>query len=256
MAKKKKHADHENLERWLISYADFITLLFALFVVLYAISEVDAAKLKKVANAFQFAFGVAGTEGVEKMPVMDFQSKDRHIALPVKGVETVSRLYYPEEAQGFEKIKKNLQEDFIGRGTEEKGPVPVVFDFSERGLVARFRVDYLFEPGTSRLKEGVLPLLTRMAKTLKEWDSTLAFEGHVDFKSGEGGESDGWRISAARSASLVRFFIDQAYPPHMISSGVYGDTHAVIPNDKEKGEEPGKRLDVVVLSKWERGNEP
>lgn len=248
------------MERWLISYADFITLLFALFVVLYALSEVDAAKLKKVANSFQYAFGVGGTEGAKKMPVMEFEARDRHIALPVKGLEEISRIYNPDEVKGFLKLKEALQKVFekkkeVGGG---EGTAPVDFEFFERGLVVRFQEGYIFESGKAKIREETFFSLDRMGKILKDWEASIIVEGFMDSNSSKDVKSpSNWNISVTRAAAMAQFFVNQAgFPPHLISTGVYGDSRLISSKDTEKGKEPNRVVDIVILSKWEKGNEP
>ncbi|MBI5185294.1 MAG: OmpA family protein [Nitrospinae bacterium] len=258
MARKKKEEEHENLERWLISYADFITLLFALFVVLYAISEVDVAKLKKVASSFQFAFGIAGTEGVEKVPVFDFRSRERYIPLPVKGVDEISHLYYPEEAEGFERIKQAAEPLFQKDAPDGRKVSPVAFDFTERGLILRFNADYLFSPASSEIRREARFPLRKTVEILKEAGTVLTIEGHTDNQPVAATDyPSNWELSAARASAMVKFFVDQCgFSPKKISIGAYGDARPISVNETEEGRSANRRMNILAMTKWERGNEP
>ena len=257
MARKKKHADHENLERWLISYADFITLLFALFVVLYGISEVDVQKLKKVSNSFQFAFSVSGTGGVEKIPLFEMQEMERMIPLPVKSVETITQLY-PGEAEKFEEVQKDVWGAIKTDVVKIKVPDMMVFELTERGLVIRLQSGYFFDVGSAELRPDVYPILDKVAKKLKAGKSHIRIEGHTDsipFSSPH--LPSNWELSAARASNIVKYLVEKIeFSPQRISAAAYGDSQPIASNETEAGRAKNRRIDIVVMSIRQTGFEP
>jgi chemotaxis protein MotB len=257
MARKKKHADHENLERWLISYADFITLLFALFVVLYGISEVDAQRLKKVANSFQFAFSMAGTGGVEQIPLFEMQEMERMIPLPVKTVEVISQLY-PGEAEMFEDVKKDIFGAIKTDVVKVNMPDMVVFELTERGLVVRLKAGYFFDVGNAEMRPEVYSILDKVAKRLRLGKSYIRIEGHTDsvpFSSSN--LPSNWELSAARASNIIKYLIEKhKFPPQRLSVAAYGDSNPIASNETEEGRAKNRRIDIVVMSVRETGYEP
>lgn len=257
MARKKKHADHENLERWLISYADFITLLFALFVVLYGISEVDVQKLKKVANSFQFAFSMFGSGGVEDIPMLDIQKKERMIPLPIKTTEAITQLY-PGEAEKFEEVKKDIWNAIKNDLVRVKMPDSMLFELTERGLVVRLHAGYFFDPGSAEIRHEVLPILDRVAEKLKMGKHHIRIEGHTDSAPiSTMNFPSNWELSAARASNIAKYIIDRfKFSPQHISVAAYGDSRPIASNENEEGRAKNRRIDIVVLSIRETGYEP
>ncbi|MEK6590393.1 MAG: flagellar motor protein MotB [Nitrospinota bacterium] len=257
MARKKRHADHENLERWLISYADFITLLFALFVVLYGISEVDAQKLKKVSNSFQFAFSLSGTGGVEQIPMLETQIKERMLPVPVKSLEAITQLY-PGELEKFEEVRKDIGDAIINDIINTRMPESVVFDLTERGLVIRLQSANFFAPGSAEIMPEVLPILDKVAKKLKVLKSHIRIEGHTDsIPISTSNFPSNWDLSAARASNIVKYLINKfQFPPERITVAAYGDSRPIAENEAETGRAKNRRIDIVVMSIREVGYEP
>lgn len=257
MARKKKHADHENLERWLISYADFITLLFALFVVLYGISEVNVQKLKKVANSFQFAFSMAGTGGVEKIPLFEMQEMERMIPLPVKTLETITQLY-PGEAEKFEEVQKDVWGAIKTDVVKVNIPDLMFFELTERGLVIRLHAGYFFAPGSADLKPEVYPILDKVAKRLKAGKSHIRIEGHTDsIPISSAVFPSNWELSAARASNIVKYLVEKIeFSPQRLSAAAYGDSRPIASNETEAGRAKNRRIDILVMSVRQTGYEP
>jgi len=257
MSKKKKHADHENLERWLISYADFITLLFALFVVLYGISEVDVQKLKKAANSFQFAFSIAGIGGVEKIPLFEMEEMERMVPLPIKSIETITQLY-PGEAKMFEDVEKDIHGAIKTNVVKVNIPDLVGFELTERGLIIRLRAGHFFDPGSAELRPDVYPTLDKVAKKLKVGKSYIRVEGHTDsIPISSTVFPSNWELSAARASNIIKYLVEKVkFPPQRLSVAAYGDSRPIASNETEEGRAKNRRIDIVVMSVRETGYEP
>lgn len=148
MARKKKHEEHVNHERWLVSYADFITLLFAFFVILYALSEVDKNKLKKFAKSVQFAFAHVGSGGTmtQGKNADTFKPKVIGSSWPQGRRESD-----PGPFEGLTSIVQFLENSIMQWFLrEEEAQVEVLDD--EKGVVVRMPAERLFAPGSSSLR--------------------------------------------------------------------------------------------------------
>jgi chemotaxis protein MotB len=171
MKKRKKHQEeeHENLERWLVSYADFITLLFAFFVTMYAISRVDEKKLGSVVESLHRALGsTIFTQSSPPEPGV-FQTSSHPLDVSIiptpreKGVST----------EDFEKLAQNIQKKMAERmgnnGTHGEASLnELKFIIDKRGLVLRFSERFFFDSGDASIRPEVVPLLTVLAQSLED----------------------------------------------------------------------------------------
>jgi len=261
---RKGHAEeHENHERWLVSYADFITLLFAFFVVMYAVSEVDARKMKKLQGSVQFAFHFAGTGGTGEISVFHGPSAPGLVERPVivpelvanpsgkKGInareERKLRKVGVKAAQILEAEEKIRQLDHVAE-----------VEMQERGVVIRLSIDYLFDPGAADISPNALPLIDRIAEVMAATDQNVRVEGHADatpihsllFPSN-------WELSTARATNLVRYFVGRKnLSPARFSASGYGEYRPIASNDTPEGRARNRRVEIVLLSSAEREREP
>jgi chemotaxis protein MotB len=263
VARKKKHPEHVNHERWLVSYADFITLLFAFFTTLYAISTVDAKKAGKLVFAMRQAFN------------LDFFITDKAIlglVPPDKAVAELDRelVKHNDAAQEFPTRPKppprSKQEGKgkgkgKGRGNADLSALAQVLRrvFSDarlgahvqlrletRGLVISLDEVGFFAPGASRLRAESLPLLTRVGELLRDLGHDIRVEGHADER---GSEMANWDLSTARSVAVVRHFISKvSFPPARLVAAGYGSHKPVSTNQTPEGRARNRRVDVLIQS--------
>ena len=155
MAKKHKHPEHENLERWLVSYADFITLLFATFVVLYALAQADATDFAKLEEALKHAFSqntlMEGQESIFDSSDSIFDQQKANAFIPSLMVEYISPKY---EEDSFREIQEDIKE------LKELGELDgITSKITEKGLLLTFDDKYLFAPASASLDKGAQKLL-------------------------------------------------------------------------------------------------
>jgi len=254
MAKKKKHAEeHENLERWLISYADFITLLFATFVVLYALSQLDLAKFKDLQVSLRKAFGapnliqgdagILDNSGKSIMSEAGQQSQDAFIP-PLLDQNQVK-----QEQSNFEDAKKALGELNKPPGVQKSLKV----DINERGLKVNIIDSVIFTSGSAQIKKSSFPLLNQIGSTLKTKfpDSLIRIEGHTDnipVKSSQ--YPSNWELSSARASSIVRYLIGNlGFDETKFAAVGYADSRPIASNSTEEGRIKNRRVEIVVLRK-------
>lgn len=258
MAKRKEEEEHENHERWLVSYADFITLLFAFFVVMYAISSVDARKFKDMATSVRWAFSFHGKGGSDRIPIWPGPSqKSLNVMGPVIS-DPSSDNADTEELQMIQtQISGALRQKNLNLEEEQKGGDFIKMNVESRGLVISMAAKYLFSPGQAEVQADVLPLVHKVGRILRATSRLVRVEGHTDSAPIHTAfYPSNWELSTARAVRLVRFFIEeQQFPPGRLSAAGYAEFKPVASNTTEEGRAANRRIDIVVLSQKEIGTE-
>lgn len=287
MGRKHKHPEHENLERWLVSYADFITLLFATFVALYAMAQADLASLKDISSAIRDGFQKQSIiSGINS--VIQGQSPPTDNPNPLSSEKGAgdgvignfkSMTYEPGEVEAVEETIRELRADIEGEkdaeakkgsgstGSEHQGThAPNLGEaeadsklsgkleasIQERGLKVSFDSRFMFEPGTAILKKESLTLLDKVAKRLKKFDGThiIHVEGHTDNQPISGRFPSNWELSSARAATVVKYLIGQhKYNPGTLVVVGYGDTKPIASNATPFGRAKNRRVDLIIYSR-------
>jgi chemotaxis protein MotB len=249
--RRRKHGGHANHERWLVSYADFITLLFAFFVMMYANSNTDQARAQAIADAFKeavnsdrLAQALAKMMGSTPKP-----GKPLPVVLkasePAKPAADAVQLL-PSLKQLNESLRKEIDSGLLEVRMER------------RGLVISLREASFFPPGDDTVQIRTLPTLQIIAHEIRKHSNPLRLEGHTDavpiqtarFRSN-------WELSAARGISMLelfatRFQIDRG---RMAIAG-FADTAPIAPNDTADGRSRNRRVDIVILNEEAQSREP
>ncbi len=253
---KKKHPEHVNLERWLVSYADFITLLFAFFVVMYAISNQDKAKLKAAAESIKKAFGTAGPVGMINLggrsggaTANPFEHEEmpggRVMNLPAGKTNTAA-----DPDPGLQEVREILEESIsLELGvTELSEKVQMVYD--SRGLVVRLAAKDFFDAGEADVRIDLRPILDRIGRTLSTSRRLIRIEGHTDpAESDMAGYASGWELSAARASWVARFWTKR-HDFDLKRVGVAGYSHyrPLTDSKTEWGKASNRRVEIIVLN--------
>jgi chemotaxis protein MotB len=258
MRRRRKSRPHANHERWLVSYADFITLLFAFFVVLYASSQVDQRKVGKLALAIQVAFqemGVfpASTTEIplnlnEPMPFSTVQS--------IENVERTSELGHIASAptnslagssddKDLATLQSELQQALHGEIASHR----ISLHRQTEGLVVSLREFGFFDSGSASIKAGALPALDRIASILAIRTCNLRIEGHTDnIPIHTAQMASNWELSTGRATELVRqLIVRYGFPPERLSAAGYAQYHPVASNVTAQGRAQNRRVDIVIL---------
>jgi chemotaxis protein MotB len=249
MRRRKKHIAHVGHDRWLVSYADFITLLFAFFVVMYSTAQVDKKKVNKLATAIQVAFQQLGVYPIADMS--DMVPVDQSVAIP-QNVAIVPAI--PDENRDLTELRKELEQALapeIARGeVEVKG--------SHEGLVISLREAGFFDSGSAGVKVGSQPAFSRMATLLGERQFNLRIEGHTDNVRIHNTQfTSNWELSTARATEMIRLLITKySFAPQRLSAGGYGEYHPIATNSTEAGRALNRRVDVVVVGNHKPDHAP
>ena len=252
MARKRKLEERENHDRWLVSYADFITLLLALFAVMYAVSQLNEGKYRQVAGSLVTAFGAQSDrsstaliklEPAPSSPGREPSEEDRAIKKARRLAEAQRR-----QQEAMEVIARDVVAAFQPFSSLiENGQVRVIP--SSRGLAVEINARVLFAPGQAVLEQNSARVLEAVAQVLKDNDYPIQVEGHTDsipivtdkFPSN-------WELSAVRASSVVRLLIGSGIEAARLTAVGYGENRPVDSNDTEDGRMRNRRVTVMILS--------
>ncbi len=232
-------ADHDNHDRWLISYADFITLLFAFFVVMYAISAVSENKYRILASSLGDAFGRSPAGGVA-VPQLTQQ------ALPAEVRQrTLKQQQAIEEQAHMTEVAGNLL-DVMGPLVKE-GKVRVTQ--SRRGVSIEINANVLFEPGRAELEPQSLAVLRAVADTLKNEPFNLEITGHTDVVPISNSVfASNWELSAVRATSVVRLLADNGIATERLLAIGREASKPIDSNETAEGRARNRRVELMILS--------
>ena len=228
--RRKKPEPHVNHERWLVSYADFITLLFAFFTTMYAISTVDAQKMSKMVASMQVAL-----KGDPLLPAPPVPLPQNGVPQPI--VPRLDNLVVLRQ-----QLASRLQRQ-IAHGNVEIG-------VDARGLVVSIREAGSFASGSAELSEGARALLAEIAAPLSELPHPVRIEGHTDdtpirnprFRSN-------WELSTARATQVIAYLQnDLGLAASRLSAAGYGEFHPRGPNTSAEARAENRRVDLVILN--------
>lgn len=260
MARRKKHAPHENHERWLVSYADFITLLFAFFVVMFASSQVDKSKAKQVSEAVEKAFDgsklPASIREILGGTVDDKGKGNAQRKGPGGAQKTTRDPKAPPQDQvaelvpSMEYLSKELDAEI--RSGKMK------LSLGARGLVITLSQAAFFPSGGDVIAPAMFSSIEKVAKAIQNLPNPVRLEGHTDsvpihtprFRSN-------WDLSAARSIAMLELLNTQyAIPVQRLAVAGYAETIPVDSNESEAGRGHNRRVDIVILNKQGLVKEP
>jgi chemotaxis protein MotB len=249
---KKKHPEHVNLERWLVSYADFITLLFAFFVVMYAMANQDKAKIKQVAESINRSFtGASSMADVGSGKDISVFSNPTTPMGQVIDQDTGRTNGKPEVTPELQKIAERIEESlsYQLQTTDLKDQLKLVYD--DRGLVIRFSANKLFKPGQANVDKEYLPVIDRIAQIIAQGTRVIRVEGHTDDQPmPEGSKFDtNWELSAARATWIVRYMKAKFnIPTSRLSAAGYAEGQPLSSNATEAGRALNRRVEIVVTN--------
>jgi chemotaxis protein MotB len=225
MRKKNKKKDDDNLDRWLLTYSDLITLLLGLFVILYAASKVDVEKFKQFSAALGQKFGTG--------------------VLPANRAPVISPMLNQPQMSRFDSIKSDIMASMASM-PESEG---ITFEETQFGLVIRFKDRLLFETGKADLKPSAFKILRTVADELKKVPNDLLIEGHTDsipIKTAKFRSNIDLSISRALNANYF-LMTDCGFPPERISVQGYGEYKPLKPNNTEENRAFNRRVDITVV---------
>lgn len=251
MSRRSKHAAHENLERWLVSYADFITLMFAFFVVMFASSQTDRGKAQQVSESVrraleegQIASVIAGILG----GTVGDKGKGNAMLKGPGGTRTEptsqeKNRFWADLLPSLELLTEELKDEIAG------GKLSVKLE--PRGLVVSLSEAAFFPSGEDTIDPATYPSIEKIAAAVRKLPNPVRLEGHTDsvpihnvrFRSN-------WDLSAARAIAMLNLLTTRfGIEPGRLAIVGYADTMPVESNDTELGRARNRRVDLVILNR-------
>lgn len=232
MKRKKTDEEHENNERWLITYADLITLLLAFFIMMYVFSKKDAHKYEEVAGHLKTIF-TGGTSA----PGQAKAATPVPFDLPIKIAQGSS-----------EEVQKKLEEELKSLADNSASQKNISVFVDERGAVIRILDKAFFDEGKADFKEKAKNALDKIVPVLKSTSNNIRIEGHTDnipistreFRSN-------WELSVRRATEVVRYLIERYdFSPEKISAVGYAAYRPIVPNDTAENRALNRRIEIII----------
>jgi chemotaxis protein MotB len=259
----EEHEEHVNHEAWVIPYADMLTLLMGLFLVLWALSNQDLAKLKEFSQSFGQSVGVAASGGGGGGDgVLDGASSPTTTIAVSPTTLSVQQVQRAQAALEREEAATQAAEGESSRLAEAEATIAaaatasgvggnLTFRREERGLVVSIVTDdVLFAPGSAALRPEGLASLDAVAGGLAALPNTVAIEGHTDsVPISNGAFPSNWELSTDRASTVLRYLVDRwGLPPSRLMAGGFADQRPVGDNATADGRARNRRVDIAVLA--------
>lgn len=233
MARKKKHEEHENHERWLVSYADFITLLFAFFTSLYAMSSVNEGKYRVLSESLAVSFNSS---------IYNSGGHANGASFVKQGSRNITSDFRSVFSNRYDKIRDALKE------LEKNKKLSFVID--ENTLTIRISESVLFTPGKDQLIDDAHPVLDEVISILSALPNNIRIEGHTDnIPINTERFPSNWDLSSARAIAILKYFIkEHGFDPARLSALGYGEYRPIDTNDTPSGRLKNRRVDIMVIN--------
>lgn len=257
MARRRRNEEYENHERWLVSYADFITLLFAFFVVMYSISSVNDGKYRVLSNTLTEAF-VAPVRSSDPIQVgEELRSLTPQLGEPIvlaqNPPESIPSDSLSEEMSGtsivdirtLDSVENELSQallEYVNQGL-------VNVTLTDRGVEVEMKSSMLFESGSARLSREALKALRNVVLIVKPLSNMINVEGHTDnVPISTVSFPSNWELSAARAASVVHYFAKLGVASERMAAIGYGEFRPLSSNDSAEGRKNNRRVNLLIMS--------
>ena len=241
--RRTREEEHPNHERWLVSYADFITLLFAFFVVMYAISTLNEGKYRVLSDALMQAFrhDVVVTAQTTGIAPINRTTAAPTARAPVRPVTPLKRVQEQKLVNLADKIAEALR-PLVQSGQVRLTRLP-------RGLAVEINASVLFAPAQATLQPDSVAGLAAVARVIADADNVVQVEGHTDnLPISSAVYPSNWELSAARASSVVRLFVANGVGAHRLTAIGHAENRPVEANDTPEQRARNRRVTLVILA--------
>lgn len=249
MRRKPKIEEHENHERWLVSYADFITLLFAFFVVMYAISSLNEGKYRVLSESLVYAFknvtASASVPQVQQAPTTNDAGAGMIRPITPKKPDAEPDPRIKRQTENMRQVAQDILR--VMAPLVREGQVRVTQ--SLRGVTVEINAAVLFSPGQATLQEESARALTAVAQVLAGIPNRIQVEGHTDDSPiATPLYPSNWELSAARASSVVRLFAAHGVATDRMVAVGYADNRPLVPNTDAASRARNRRVTMLIIS--------
>lgn len=244
MARRKKRVEHDNHERWLISYADFITLLFAFFVVMYSLSSVNEGKYRTFTDSLNIAFS--------QHP----NSSGAISIIPNQQVQTANQVLVDKNTANLVEQQRRLQAQMkVVNESMHRVMAPLIADGqvaihqTKRGVAIDISASTLFREGEAKLQPGALEALQQVALVLSQEDLPVEVEGHTDDVPIKNAQfPSNWELSSGRASTVVRMLVTYGVAEKRLTAVGMAANQPVGSNDTPEHRAKNRRVSITILS--------
>jgi len=244
--RRRRNSDEtygDNPDRWLVSYADFITLLFAFFIVMYAVSSVNEGKYQVLSHSLISAFKnktLPDQEIATELAPIQLQQLKQNNGIEL--LEPINKIQKREKMRGMAKNILEALEPLVRDGQ-------VRVTQSALGITVEINASVLFSPGQARLADNSSVALQAVAQVIKDHEHEIRVEGHTDNSPirTENFPSN-WELSTARASSVVRLFIEQGVDANRLTAIGYGENRPIESNEATEGRKRNRRVAIMILA--------
>jgi len=254
----EEHDEHQNHEAWVIPYADMLTLLMAMFLVLWAIGQVDISKARAVSTGFADEFGLSSSagkgsggagvlDGAASPETPDFIGKTSKIDKTIQIAAQQKRAEQQAELTQLAEAEQQITAAAESAGLDSS----VKFRMEGRGLVVSIVAEgVLFDAGSATIRPEGRIVLDDIAASLTTLPNQLSIEGHSDDRPISTPQfPSNWELSTARASIVLRYLVERhGISLNRISAAGYADQRPLVPNDSDGGRAQNRRVDIAVLS--------
>ncbi len=241
MARKHRHEEHENHERWLVSYADFITLLFAFFTVLYATSQKDISKAREFEQSIRRSFRVFADFGGVQGGHTAFDESTKPIPPPIDLYPTMGNSASDVEDKVREMVDKLMS-------SAEKSEFISDIHHDAVGVQIALASSALFPSGSDQFSERGLKALSKIGAILKASGKKIIIQGHTDNQPIATDQfPSNWELSAARATRIARFLATRVnIPGDRLVAVAYADQKPIASNSTSEGRKKNRRIEIMM----------
>jgi chemotaxis protein MotB len=242
-SRRRRIGSREHHDRWLITYADLITLLLIFFIILYAVSKLDTKKYDSLSQSLQMQFNKADSLLDEGSGIMEGNQKTAKSQTPEP---TPSSKPVKRQEQELQDLLTVIQQYVIDNHLEKE----VFVVDTPKGISIRLSDRFLFDLGRADLKNPSLPVLTKLSSLFDKLETTISIQGHTDNLPLQSGAAfqDNWGLSTGRALSVLRYFVDEKnLVANKFEVAGYADTRPIASNDTEANRQRNRRVEILVL---------
>jgi chemotaxis protein MotB len=233
--KRRSHShDEEHIdESWLIPYADLLTLLLALFIVLFASGSINNNKLQQIMISMNTALSGQGNSMIQKENASVLKKNEKE--------QDDSK---QEEQERLQSLKGEIERYITARGLEKV----ITIKDEPKGIKLSLKDVILFESGNDELKGASLTILNDLIDLIKTVKNPISIEGHTDNVPITGGRfKSNWELSAARALSVLYFFEQKGIQSNKLQFAGFGEQHPLYPNDSLEHRQANRRVDIIII---------
>ncbi|HAU32302.1 MAG: OmpA/MotB domain protein [Desulfotomaculum sp. 46_296] len=242
---RKSQESHGGSERWLVTYADLITLLLIFFIVMYSLGQLDLERFKYLSQSLSQAMGGGGMILMNGGPSTSAGQSGSRPPMLEKDQQDLMTL---------SDIKEQLTDYMDRSGLQSK----VSVSSEDRGIVISFQEEVLFVIGSSELTQQAREIIGQVAPILRKVPNYIRVEGHTcNLPIHSTIYPSNWELSSARATTVVKELINKhSFPPQRLSASAYGEYRPRVPNDNEAHRQMNRRVDIVILRNEYQVSEP